>query len=190
MRAFDAHRRGFRLGIVLMVVAGTLIAGSPASACSCAQPDLATWLPEADGAFVGRWVDRTEIGDGTAAVTFDVERVLKGSFGPTAIIRTNAQGSACGLERLGRSRMGLLLQLDADGVWSSGLCSMVPPAQLLAVGDATPPDPDLAAVSAGWSLGGKGLVGALVAAGLALFALLVFLVVRRRASRPESSDVT
>jgi hypothetical protein len=45
-------------------------------------------------------------------------------------------------------------------------------------------------VSAGWSLGAKGLVGALVAAGLALLALLVFMVIRWRAPRPESSDVT
>jgi hypothetical protein len=111
---------------------------------------LERWLPDADGAFVGRWVDRAEVGNGFAAVTFEVERVIKGSFGPKAIVRTNAQGSACGLEMLGPARTGLLLMKATDGVWESDLCSMVTPSQLLAVGGDHPPDPTIAPVSAGW----------------------------------------
>jgi hypothetical protein len=189
MARVRARHRARRIPfLVVLLVAGLLAHGAPAHACSCGSPDLATWLPEADGAFVGRWVDRAEIGDGMAAVTFEVERVLKGSFGPTAIVRTNAQGSACGLERLGGSRTGLLLELgEGDGVWTSGLCSMVPPAQLLAVGGDRPPDPEVAAVSAGWSLGAKGLMAAVPAAALALLALAW--VVRRRASRPGETGV-
>jgi hypothetical protein len=85
-----------------------------------------------------------------AAVAFDVERVLKGAFGPEAIVRTNAQGSACGLELLGAPRTGLLLRRGADGIWESDLCSMVTPSELLAVGGDQPPDPAIAPVSAGW----------------------------------------
>jgi hypothetical protein len=147
-----------------------------------------TWLREADGAFVGRWIDRAEVGDGMAAVTFEVEHVIKGSFGPTAIVRTNAQGSACGLERLGRSRTGLLLQREGDGVWTSGLCSMVPPAQLLAVGGERPPDPDVAAVSAGWSPSSKAIAGVVITVAVVLLALVWF-ARRSRAATTGGSDV-
>jgi hypothetical protein len=173
--------------VALGIVAGLFVVAPPAYACSCAPTDLDTWLPEADGAFVGSWIDRGEIGDGMAAVSFEVERVLKGSFGPKAIVRTNAQGSACGSERLGRSRTALLLRRGADGVWGSDLCSMVPPAQLLAVGGDHPPDPDIAAVSAGWTLPWKGLIGVLAAAALVLLALGWY--TRRRPSEPGESGV-
>jgi hypothetical protein len=73
-----------------------------------------------------------------AAVTFDVEHVVKGAFGPKAIVRTNAQGSSCGLELLGAARTGLLLRRAADGLWESDLCSMVTPSELLAVGSDHP----------------------------------------------------
>jgi hypothetical protein len=180
-----ARARSFRLAVLLVLVAGVVIGGSPAHACSCAQPDLATWLPEADGAFVGRWVDRAEVGDGMAAVTFEVERVVKGVFGPKVIVRTNAQGSACGMEQLGRSRTGLLLQRGSDGVWESSLCSMVAPAQLLAVGGGHAPDPDVAAVSAGMST----LWFALIIPPAAIALLVLVWVIRRGRSRPEESDV-
>jgi hypothetical protein len=182
-----ARPRARRLMLLAVLVAGLLVPGAPAQACSCAPPDLASWLSEADGAFVGRWIDRAEIGDGSAAVTFEVERVVKGAFGPKAIVRTNAQGSACGLERLGRSRTGLLLQRGLNGVWESNLCSMVPPAQLLAFGEDRPPDPDVAAVGAGWSLGLKGLLGAIAVLVVVLLALAWF--ARRRTSKPGESGV-
>jgi hypothetical protein len=187
MRSPGALPRGLRLAFVLLLVAGFFVAGAPARACSCAEIDIDSWLSDADGAFVGRWLDRAEIGDGMAAVTFEVERVVKGSFGPTAIVRTNAQGSACGLEPLGRSRTGLILQLHGDGVWSSGLCSMVPPAQLLAVGGDRPPDPDVAAVSAGWSPSSKALASVVVTVALMLLVLVWF--ARRRAATTGGSDV-
>jgi hypothetical protein len=161
------------------MVSGLLAVGSPAGACSCAQPDLERWLPDADGAFVGRWVDRAEVGNGFAAVTFEVERVIKGSFGPKAIVRTNAQGSACGLEMLGPARTGLLLMKATDGVWESDLCSMVTPSQLLAVGGDHPPDPTIAPVSAGWEP--VSLLAIVVSAIVVAIVGLVWLR-RRRAS--------
>jgi len=180
-----ARSRSFRLAVLLALFAGVMIRGSSAYACSCAEPDLATWLPEADGAFVGRWVDRAEISGGMAAVTFEVERVVKGAFGPKAIVRTNAQGSACGMEQLGRSRTGLLLERGSDGVWESDLCSMVSPAQLLALGGGHAPDPGVAAVSPGMST----LSIALIALSAALVLLVVVSVIHRSRSRPEESGV-
>ena len=80
MKAPGSLHRAVRLAVSLSLVSAVVIAGSPAYACSCAEPDLATWLTEADGAFIGRWVDRAEISGGMAAVTFEVEQVVKGAF--------------------------------------------------------------------------------------------------------------
>ena len=173
-----------RLVLLLALVAGVLVVGSPAYACSCAPTDLESWLPEADGAFVGRWVDRAEVGNGFAAVTFEVERVVKGSFGPKAIVRTNEHGSACGLELLGAARTGLLLRRGADDVWESDLCSMVPASDLLAVQAGTLPDPAVDAISAGSTFPWLGLAIGVLALG----GLLTVAGYRRRASeaRPTS----
>jgi len=164
--------------LLAVLVAGLLIPGAPLRACSCAEMDLGSVLLDADGAFVGTFVDRSEIGDQRASITFDVERVVKGGFGPRAIVRTNADGASCGLEFLDGPRVGLLLDRSADGVWESSLCQQVPPGDLLAIGGDRPPDPDVAPVSAGSSLWFKGLVGAIVAAVLALVVLVW--VIRRR----------
>jgi hypothetical protein len=179
-----ARPRAPRLILLAVLVAGLVVPGVPARACSCAEMDLGSVLPDADGAFVGTFVDRSEISDQLASITFDVERVVKGEFGPRAIVRTNAYGASCGLEFLDRPRVGLLLDRAADGVWESGLCQQVPPGDLLDFGGDRPPDPGVAPVSAGWSFGPQGLVGAIVAAALALVVLVWF--IRRRSSRPGS----
>jgi hypothetical protein len=181
-----ARSRSFRLAVLLALFAGVMIRGSSAYACSCAEPDLATWLPEADGAFVGRWVDRAEISGGMAAVTFEVERVVKGAFGPKAIVRTNAQGSACGLELLGAPRTGLLLLKAPDGVWESDLCSIVMPSQLLAVGGDHPPDPAIDAVSAGWEP--VSILAIVVSA--VVVAIVGLLWLRRRRASSEGISLT
>ena len=176
-------RRGVRLAIVLAMVSGLVAVASPARACSCAMDGVRAAIARSDGAFVGRWVDRAEVGSGFAAVTFEVERVVKGSFGPKAIVRTNAQGSACGLELLGPARTGLLLLKAADGVWESNLCSMVKPSLLLAVGGDHPPDPAIAPVSAGWE---PVPILAIVASAIVLVAIGLLWLTRRR-GRPTAS---
>ena len=149
--------------------------------------DLGSVLPDSDGAFVGTFVDRSEISDQLAEITFDVERVVKGQFGRRAIVRTNAYGASCGLEFLDGPRIGLLLDRASDGVWESSLCQQVPPGDLLAIGGDRPPDPDVAPVGAGWTLASQWLVGAIVAATLALVVLVW--VIRRRSSEPGESGV-
>jgi hypothetical protein len=163
---------------------------SPAFACSCAEMDVARSLPEADGAFVGTYTDRTEVGDGRVAFTFEVERVVKGDFGPTAIVRTDAFGGSCGLESFGDRRTGLLLRHAGDGVWESDLCSMVQPSALLAVGNDRAPDPEIAAVSAGWSTATKTIaLGAVLLLFLAVVLVLAARVAGRGRPSPDGTDV-
>ena len=188
MRSPGALARGLRLAFVLLLVAGVLVAGVPAGACSCVEMDLGSRLPEADGAFVGTFVDRSQISDQLASITFDVERVVKGEFGPRAVVRTNAYGASCGLEFLDGPRTGLLLDRASDGVWESSLCQQVQPGALLAVGEDRPPDPDVAAVGVGWSLGSKALVSLAVAVALAMLVFAWF-ARRRRAATTGGSDV-
>ena len=141
MKASGSVRRAVRLAVVWSLAAGVVVIGSPAHACSCAKIDLATRLPEVDGAFIGTFVDRETIDERRVAITFEVERVIKGEFGPHAIVRTDASGASCGLEFY-KPRAGLLLDLASDGVWESSLCQQVTPDQLLAFApDAFPPDP-------------------------------------------------
>ena len=185
MRSPGARLRAVQLAFVLKLAGGLVVAGPPAYACSCAEMDLSTRLPEADGAFIGTFVDRERIDEHRVAITFQVERVIKGEFGPRAIVRTDADGASCGLEFYD-PQTAMLLDLASDGVWESSLCQQVQPGDLLAVGGDRPPDPDLAPVSAGWTLGFKGLFGAFAAAAVAL---LVLLVIRWRASRSRQSDV-
>lgn len=164
-------RRAVRIAVVLGMVTGMVVVGSPAHACDCGPVDLVERLPEVDGAFVGTVVDRETIDQGSVAITFDVERVIKGEFGPRAIVRTNASGASCGLEFLDGPRGGLLLDQSSDGVWESSLCQQIGADELLAVVP-TPsmPEPAVDPVdpisdSPWWIIG---LIGAVTAGGLLL----------------------
>lgn len=151
-RALAAFTRFPRLWFMVVLVAGLVVVGSPARACSCVEMDLSARLPDADGAFVGTYVDRDSIGEQQAAWTFEVERVVKGAFGPRAIVRTSAFGASCGIELFDSPRTGLLLERAEDGVWESGLCHQVSPEQLLAFADDShPPDPAVAPIGTAWS---------------------------------------
>lgn len=171
-------RLGHAIVLILTVAAGLLVA-SPARACSCAEMDLGSRLAEADGAFVGTYVDRDPLSDGRSAWTFDVERVIKGPFGPTAIVRTSGDGASCGIELFDDPRAGLLLHRANDGVWESSLCQQVPPNQLLSFAqNSHPPVSTIAPIGTAWSIESKvALVGALVVV-IALGALVWF--ARRR----------
>jgi hypothetical protein len=191
MRSPGASPRGSRLAfVVLLLVAGVFVADAPARACSCVEMDLGSRLPEADGAFVGTYVDRDPLSDGRAAWTFVVERVVKGPFGPTAIVRTSGDGASCGIELFDDPRAGLLLDRANDGVWESSLCQQVPPNQLLAFAqNGHPPVSTIAPIGTAWSIESKvALVGALVVAVVTLGALVWF-ARRRHAATTGGSDV-
>jgi hypothetical protein len=147
--------------------------------------DLGSRLPEADGAFVGTYVDRDPLSDGRAAWTFVVERVVKGPFGPTAVVRTSGDGASCGIELFDGPRAGLLLDRATDGVWESSLCQQVSPNELLAFAqNSQEPDPTIAPIGTGWSIESK------VALAAALTVLvIVWFTRRRRAATTGVSDV-
>jgi hypothetical protein len=188
MRSPGALPHGLRLAFVLILVAGVFVVGAPARACSCAEMDLGPRLSEADGAFVGSYVDRDPLSDGRAAWTFVVERVIKGPFGPTAIVRTSGSGASCGIE-LYDPRAGLLLDRANDGVWESSLCQLVPPNQLLTFAkNSHPPDSTIAPIGTGWSIESRVALVVLVAAAIALLALVWF-ARRRRVATTGGSDV-
>ena len=72
--------RLFLAGVVatVAVVAAT---ATPAHACSCAMRDPRSLVAQTDAAFVGRLIERRDLGDGRAVFTFRVERRVKGAMG-------------------------------------------------------------------------------------------------------------
>ncbi len=129
--------RLFLAGVVaaVAVVAAT---ATPAHACSCAMPDPRSLLAQTDGAFVGRLIERRDLGDGRARFTFRVERGVKGALGSTVDVESASDGAACGLETTVGARIGLFLERDG-GRWTSSLCWQVSPGDLLAAALPLPP---------------------------------------------------
>ena len=132
-----ARMRLFLAGVVaaVAVVAAT---ATPAHACSCAMPDPRSLLAQTDGAFVGRLIERRDLGDGRAVFTFRVERRVKGAMGSTVDVESASNGAACGLETTIGARIGLFLERRA-GRWTSSLCWQVSPDDLLAAAQPLPP---------------------------------------------------
>ena len=73
-----------------------------------------------------------EVRAGSATTTYllRVEQAYKGDISDRIEVVTPADGAACGLEAAVGDRLGLLLTRE-DGVWRSGLCSQVDPAEFL-----------------------------------------------------------
>ena len=115
---------------VFVLLAATL-AGRVESgrACSCALPDPRAALAQADGAFVGRLVDRRE-GDQTTVLVFSVEKALKATIGRTVEVSTASNSAACGIEARIGARMGLVLE-RRGGTWHGYLCWQFAPEELL-----------------------------------------------------------
>lgn len=125
---------------VLVLFAATLAAGvESGQACSCVQPDPWTLMKEADGAFVGRLVDRDDTGQGQVRLRFEVERGVKGNIGSTVDVVTASNSAACGIEMPMGYRTGLFLSRDA-GRWTGTLCWQVSPEDMLAAATLPPPN--------------------------------------------------
>lgn len=109
----------------------SLVVTAEAYACSCRPVDLQRDLPTADGAIIGTVLARSVSGQ-TATYRFRVEQIYRGDVENRVEVVTPAGGAACGLELAVGDRVGLLLERDG-GVWRSGLCSQVDPADFLAL---------------------------------------------------------
>ncbi len=138
--------------ITLLAVAVTWVPWSaqPASACTCAQRDPVTMLNEADAAFVGRPIAHEIPNDGPVissadpvVYTFEVERAVKGDIGDQVEVHSLRLGASCGIEFLSptSNRSGITLHLNEDGTFSSGLCDMVDPDELLQYSQPMSPSP-------------------------------------------------
>lgn len=131
---------GRAIALALVLAAATLASSEqPAAACSCVPPDPWALLERADGAFVGRLVQRREVGAGRAVLTFRVERSVKGGIGATVEVVTASSGAACGIETAVGRRVGLFLAQEA-GAWVGNLCWQVSPEDLLAAADLPAPN--------------------------------------------------
>ncbi len=116
-----------RLFLAGVVATAAVVAASatPAHACSCAMPDPRSLLAQTDGAFVGRLIERRDVGDGRAIFTFRVERRVKGAMESTVDVESASNGAACGLETTIGARIGLFLERRA-GRWTSSAIRRAP----------------------------------------------------------------
>ena len=159
---------------LLATAAAALAVTGAAYACSCLPVDLERDLPKADGAVIGSVLEQRTEGE-RVVLLLRVENTYKGDINDRVEVSTGSNSAACGLNLPVGERVGLLLYREG-GRWTSGLCSLVDPADFLAltnVEDNTLPEIN-------WG-------GYVV--GLSVLALLVFLVLRRhraRAARNES----
>lgn len=112
------------------------------------MPDVDRSLHEANAAFVGKVVESRTVNDadpfGNVVLLFEVEGWVKGDLGKTVEIHTSSSSASCGIDA-GIGRSGVFVYASG-GKFTSGLCSIVSPEDLIAGGrvhrpsqDSTPP---------------------------------------------------
>lgn len=166
----------------------TVPAASPARACSCAPPPPPEEAAaEADAVFVGEVAHaRTEGGehDGDLIADIEVERVFAGDVAARVEVRTARHGATCGYGFELGTRELVYARADAEGHFTTSLCSRTSPADtadedLAALGDGEAPTateapsdeqpPDAAAPADASSTTGDGwVVPTAIAVALAL----------------------
>ena len=111
----------------------------PAGACSCANGDPRDMFAEADGAFVGTFLESHPVepnptNSGADTIyTFRLDEEYKGELGePGDLVEVHAplSGASCGIEAHEGQQWGLFLRLREDGEWASSLCSQVSPQKM------------------------------------------------------------
>jgi hypothetical protein len=125
------------LSIVCVLV---VLPVQPALACSCGYGDPRDRFQEADGAFVGTFVESHPVdpnptrSDADTVYTFVLDEEYKGELGDpgdTVEVHAPLSGASCGIEAAPGEQYGLFLHIRRrDGVWASNLCSQVPPDML------------------------------------------------------------
>jgi hypothetical protein len=112
--------RGGRWLLVAILIAGTwiVLSAEESYACDCAAAEPMGALAQADSAFVGTLIERTEggpsipfYGDRVATFHFRVSDDLKGNLDDEIKVVTSAYGASCGLEVAEGARVGLFLTL-------------------------------------------------------------------------------
>jgi len=139
-----AVRRLSALVVSFFIAFGLMIQGAlPARGCSCMPPNPYAGLAQADGAFVGTLV---EVDRGVGPISnsgqpidfyFEVEATLKGDIRETVVVKSAADGGACGIEVPVGTRAGFLLTA-AGGEWEGNLCWTLDPDVLLSAAEGLP----------------------------------------------------
>lgn len=127
--------------VVCLVGALLLVPIESAKACSCAFGDPRDSFEQAEGAFVGTFLESHlaeppdldggfSSGDDTI-YSFQLDEEYKGELGdPGDVVEVHSafDGASCGLEVQQGEQYGLFLEIrQEDAVWTSSLCSQVTP---------------------------------------------------------------
>ena len=124
------------VAVVVLIAAGFVWNARPASACSCAPTEPEDRLENANIAFVGSVTSRREYGATEYVYRLDVETAVRGQVFEVMELVSSRWGSTCGFEGsiIEGQRIGLLPYVGTDGILHGGLCSIMPPETLLALG--------------------------------------------------------
>lgn len=125
------------LRVLSVVCVLVVLPVQPAKACSCVMGDPRDDFNDADGAFVGTFLEShpaepnpTSSGADTI-YSFLLEEEYKGELGDpgdTVEVHAAFSGASCGIEAQPGEQYGLFLHVrEPDGVWASSLCSQVDP---------------------------------------------------------------
>ncbi|MBT3555818.1 MAG: hypothetical protein HOF01_07860 [Chloroflexi bacterium] len=150
------------LAVVILVSASLATwAADSASACSCARPDpkeprekySREQIEKSAGAFVGRVVSKIDplqtenewSSGNTVIYTFSVDSIAKGNLTDYVVVRSAVHGATCGFEGgiPKGDQAGILLRVDDDGNYTSGLCSTMDIDDMKSVVQLSEPDPNL-----------------------------------------------
>lgn len=124
-----------KLGAAVLACAALLAQAGPALACSCAELDPRERLGDGDVAFIGRVAAKRALGgsrsfDERYEYTLAVERDFNADLGPELTISSITSGATCGFEWEPGQRVAAFLYRQG-GEWSTSLCSLVSPAELV-----------------------------------------------------------
>jgi hypothetical protein len=123
--------------LVVSLLAGAMLGvggADRAAACSCAPLELdRQTFRQSEGAVIGRFVGREPVGLRMADYDYLVLRVFRGrrviERGEVIVVRSAADGAACGLETPIGGREGLLLE-RRRGRWTGNLCATAEPREM------------------------------------------------------------
>jgi hypothetical protein len=137
-----------RLALVAGLVGGALVGAAPdAQACSCVGGGERAAFAEADGAFVGTFLERDEPTPPPAGTTspppqveyrFRLDESVKSSFEPVVRVWSSSYGASCGFELDPGEQAGILVYRGEEGRWQGGLCSTYSPEDLRAAAKPLP----------------------------------------------------
>lgn len=106
----------------LLALAGLVLVGAPAHACSCAIEGPRAAFDRSDAVFTAEVLDRTSDDRGLATYGVQVQRVYKGEPVGDVVVVSSASGASCGLEGISLGQTRLFLVTGQAPVYAGNLC--------------------------------------------------------------------